>query len=85
MLDIQCNDSWEEIRSSVYSMTSDVLMERTHQDWFNENFEEVQKLLNEKNIVLTGFLGEVPKISKNSLYMELKCKVQCVLHNIEYL
>lgn len=46
-------------------------MER--KDWFDEN-----------NLVPTRVLGRGPKMNKNeTLYKEVKCKVQCKLHDIQ--
>lgn len=43
--------------------------------------DNVQRLLNEKNIAVMEILGGEPKMSKNeTLYKEVKCKVQYRLH-----
>lgn len=75
MDEIQCNDSQEKFKSSVYGVSKAVLS--LVKKIKTGLMKMMKMLLNEKNIALTRVLGRGPKMSKKeTLYKQVKCKLQ---------
>ena len=82
-------ESWESFRDDMYNSAADVLglSEKKHQDWFDENNEQIKHLLSlKKNIhslTLQSHLSQSQKLEAMESYKTVKKKVQSELRSME--
>ena len=59
-------DSWTSFRDTMYAPAYETLgsTQCKHQDWFDENDEEITKLLGEKNILHRAYVSNKSSASK---------------------
>ena len=59
-------DSWSSFRNTVYTAAYETLgpTQRKHQDWFDENDKEINKLLEEKNRLHRAYTNDKSSASK---------------------
>ena len=62
-------ETWSRFRDTVYAAANETLglNKRKHQDWFDENNEEITKLLEEKNRLFRAYLSNKSTSSKAAL------------------
>ena len=70
------NDQWENLCEKVYQTSADTLEHtaRKHQDWFDENDEEISSLLDERRRVHDSLLSQQTR-SRNQRYAQTKTKL----------
>ena len=63
---------WTVFRDTVHSSAMDSLgpVSRKHQDWFDENDEEIQGLLEEKHQKHKAYLSDASSVSNKAAYMQ---------------
>ncbi|CAI9727800.1 Hypothetical predicted protein [Octopus vulgaris] len=86
LLDIQSDQSsideqWESFRDTVHSITLETLgqVTRLNQDWFDENDQEIQKLLEEKRRLLRAHQNDNTCTAKKAAYNNIHSTVQVKL------
>ena len=69
-------ENWRVFRDTVHSSAMDSLgpVSRKHQDWFDENDEEIQGLLEEKRRKHKAYLSDTSSVSNISAYSNI-CKI----------
>eukprot|EP00745_Piridium_sociabile_P040226 TRINITY_DN767_c0_g1_i3.p1 TRINITY_DN767_c0_g1~~TRINITY_DN767_c0_g1_i3.p1 ORF type:complete len:1045 (-),score=247.16 TRINITY_DN767_c0_g1_i3:182-3316(-) len=77
--------SWANFRDSVYSSAKLVLghPERKHQDWFDDNNQQIAGLLKEKQEAFDSWLSDKRSVSKHECLKHLRNKVQRELRQME--
>ena len=77
-------DNWTVFRDTVHSSAMDSLgpVSRRHQDWFDENDEEIQGLLEEKRQKHKAYLSDTSSVS-NAAYSNICKTVQTRLRDIQ--
>ena len=60
---------WKRFRDSILNVASEVLgfVERKHQDWFDNNDEEIESLLNAMHLADRNFIGNKQSSSQENL------------------
>jgi hypothetical protein len=88
--DIPCNfscveEQWISIRDTVYSVALDHLGPATkhHQDWFDENNEQIQALLSEKHHLLRRYQEDPTSEPKRSAFCSARKRVQKELRGMQ--
>ena len=68
-------ENWTVFRDTIHSSATDSLgpVSRKHQDWFNENDEEIQGLLEEKHQKHKVYLSDTSTVSNKAAYSNI-CK-----------
>ena len=66
-------ENWTAFRDTVHSSAMDSLgpISRKHQDWFNENDDEIQGLLEEKHEKHKAYLSDSSSVSNNAAYSNI--------------
>ena len=77
-------DSWTSFRDTVYAAAYKTLgsTQRKHQDWFDENDEEITKLLEEKNRLHRAYVSDKSSASK-AAFSNACNTVQKKLHEMQ--
>ena len=67
--------NWTVFRDTVHSSAMDSLepVSRKHQDWFDKNDEEIQRLLEEKHQEHKAYLSDTSSVSNKVAYLNV-CK-----------
>lgn len=81
----RAEEDWTAFRDIVYSTSLTHLGQNTrkHQDWFDENDEAIQKLLDEKRQVHRDFQHDTSSASKKAAFKSIKSKVQAKLREMQ--
>ena len=68
-------ENWTVFRDTVHSSAMDSLepVSRKHQDWFDKNDEEIQRLLEEKHQKHKAYLSNISSVSNKVAYSNI-CK-----------
>ena len=63
-------ENWTVFRDTIHSSAMDSLglVSRKHQDWFDENDEEIQGLLDEKHQKHKAYLSDTGSVSNKAAY-----------------
>ena len=63
-------ENWTVFRDTIHSSAMDSLgsVSRKHQDWFGENDEEIQGLLEEKHQKHKAYLSDTTSVSNKAAY-----------------
>ena len=66
--------TWSEFRNATYSAAADVLgfVKRKHQDWFDENDQEIQVLLDDMHEAHRKFIADKTSSANRTAYLEIK-------------
>ncbi|KAK3868796.1 hypothetical protein Pcinc_025834 [Petrolisthes cinctipes] len=89
LADLQANSDdiekdWKTLKTSVYSTALQVLgpATRNHQDWFDANDTEIQKLLKEKRQLLRAHQNDSTSTAKKAAFVSKRSIVQARLHSM---
>ena len=87
-MDLRSDDpeeNWTVFRGTVHSSAMDSLgpASRRHQDWFDENDEEIQGLLEEKRQKHKAYLSDTSSVSNKAAYSNICKTVQTRLRDIQ--
>ena len=79
------DENWVALRDIVYNTALTHLGQnmRKHQDWFDDNNEEIQKLLDEKHQAYRVFQQDKSSESKKAAFNSSKGKVQAKLREMQ--
>ena len=79
-------ENWTVFRDTVHSSAMDSLgpVSRKHQDWFDENDEEIQGLLEEKHEKPKTYLSDTSPVSNNAAYSDICKTVQTRLRDMQH-
>ena len=77
-------DSWASFRDTVYAAAHENIgsTQRKHQDWFDENNEEITKLLDEKNRLHKAYLTNNSTANKTA-FNNIRTQVQSRLRRMQ--
>ena len=77
--------SWLSFRDAVYKAASETLGKptRKHRDWFDENCEEIGKLLKEKHSLMRAHTSDPDSIPKHEAYKRMRNIVKDKLSAME--
>ncbi|CAI9719175.1 Hypothetical predicted protein [Octopus vulgaris] len=75
------DEQWESFRDTVHSIALETLgqVTRNHQDWFDENDQEIQKLLEEKRRLLRAHQNDTTCTAKKAAFNNIRSTVQAKL------
>ncbi|CAI9737488.1 Hypothetical predicted protein [Octopus vulgaris] len=75
------DEQWESFRDTVHSIALETLgqVTRNHQDWFDENDQEIQKLLEEKPRMLRAHQNDTTCTAKKAAFNNIRSTVQAKL------
>ena len=78
-------ETWTVFRDTVHSSAMDSLgpVSRKHQDWFDENDEEIQGLLEEKHQKHKAHLSDTSSVSSKAEYSNICKTVQTRLRDMQ--
>ncbi|KAI8501811.1 hypothetical protein Bbelb_202230 [Branchiostoma belcheri] len=78
-------EDWTALKEVLYNTARSHLglQTRKHQDWFDENDEDIQKLLDEKHAAYRAFQQANRSDAKKALYNASKAKVQAKLREMQ--
>ncbi|KAJ1178653.1 hypothetical protein NDU88_003895 [Pleurodeles waltl] len=78
-------EEWAAFRDVVHNTTIAHLDQNTrkHQDWFDNNDEDIQKLLDEKREAFRSLQQDTTSASKKTAYNTIKSKVQAKLREMQ--
>ena len=78
------DESWTVFRDTVHSSAMDSLgpVSRKHQDWFDENDKEIQRLLEEKHQKQKAYLRNTSSVSSKTAYSNICKTVQTRLRDM---
>ena len=78
-------ENWTVFRDTVRSSAMDSLgpVSRKHQDWFDENDEEIQGLLEEKREKPKAYLSDTSSVSNKAAYSNIFKTVQTRLRDMQ--
>ena len=78
-------ENWTDFRDTVHSSAMDSLgqVSRKHQDWFDENDEEIQGLLEEKHQKHRAYLSDTSSVSNKVAYSNICKTVQTRLRDMQ--
>ena len=79
-------ENWTVFRDTIHSSAMDSLgpVSRKHQDWFDENDEEIQGLLEEKHEKPKAYLSNTSSVSNNAAYSDICKTVQTRLRDMQH-
>ena len=79
-------ENWTVFRDTIHSSAMDSLgpVSRKHQDWFDENGEEIQGLLEEKHEKPKAYLSNTSSVSNNAAYSDICKTVQTRLRDMQH-
>ena len=72
---LDVNDRWKDFREKIYSLSSETLglVQRKHQDWFDDNDQEIRLLLDRKHSLVTKSLSpNLSLVTKDGIISEMK-------------
>ena len=77
-------ENWTVFRDTIHSSAMDSLgpVSRKQQDWFDENDEEIQGLLEEKHQKHKAYLSDTSSVSNKAAYSNICKRVQTRLSEI---
>ena len=69
---------WKSFHDSTLNVATDVLgfVKRKHQDWFEENDEEIEPLLSTMHAAHRDFIGSKQSLALKKTYLECKRAAQ---------
>ena len=78
-------ENWTVFRDTVHSSAMDSLgpVSRKHQDWLDENDEEIQGLLEEKQQKHKAYLSDTSSVSSKAAYSNICKTVQTRLTDMQ--
>ena len=78
-------ENWTVFRDTVHSSAMDSLgpVSRKHQNWFDENDEEIQGLLEEKHQKHKAYLSDTSSVSSKAAYSDICKTVQTRLRDMQ--
>ena len=78
-------EAWKQLHDTVYSTAAEHLGYTTHkqQDWFDENDEEIQTLLQEKHRLHRACLNDPSSPSKKAAFASCRRRVQKKLREMQ--
>ena len=78
-------ENWTVFRDTVHSSAMDSLgpVSHKHQDWFDENDEEIQGLLEEKHEKHKTYLSDTSSVSNKAAYSNICKTVQTRLRDMQ--
>ena len=78
-------ENWTVFRDTIHSSAMNSLgpVSRKHQDWFDENDEEIQGLLEEKHQKHKAYLSDTSPVSSKAAYSNICKTVQARLRDIQ--
>ena len=78
-------ENWTVFRDTVHSSAVDSLglVSRKHQDWFDENDEEIQELLEEKHQKHKAYFSDTSSVSNKAAYSNICKTVQTSLRDMQ--
>ncbi|XP_076047086.1 uncharacterized protein LOC143028608 [Oratosquilla oratoria] len=76
---------WASFRGTAHSAALESLgpTTRNHQDWFDKNNAEIQKLLEEKHCLLRAFQNDPSYTAKKAAFTKIRSKVQTELRHMQ--
>ena len=79
-------ENWTVFKDTVHSSAMDSLgpVSRKHQDWFDENDEEIQGLLKEKHEKHKAYLSDISSVSNKAAYSNICKTVQTGLRDMQH-
>ena len=82
---LSIEDQWASFKDSTYSSALEVLgpLTRNHQDWFDENDAEIQKLLEEKHQLLRAHQNDPSSCSKKAAFNSIRRTVRAKLRQMQ--
>lgn len=77
-------DGWEHFKEILLTVASNTLGSQTkkHQDWFDENDEEIQVILKKKHTLHVAWINDASSPSKKAAYLCIKSKLQSKLRQM---
>ena len=77
-------EQWAALRDVIYetALTHVGVVERRHQDWFDENDPEIRTLLEEKRLRFITHQQDINSVSKKTAYTTTKHKLQAKLREM---
>ena len=77
-------EQWAALRDVIYetALTHVGVVERRHQDWFDENYPEIRTLLEEKRLRFITHQQDINSVSKKTAYTTTKHKLQAKLREM---
>ena len=78
-------ENWTVFHKTVLSSAASTLghPSRKHQDWFDENDDEIQRLLEEKHRLLKAHQDDTSSVSKKAAYSNICKTVQTKLRDMQ--
>ena len=78
-------ENWTVFHKTVLSSAASTLghPSRKHQDWFDENDDEIQRLLEEKHRLLKAHQDDTSSVSKKAAYSNICKTVQTKLRDLQ--
>ncbi|CAI9716693.1 Hypothetical predicted protein [Octopus vulgaris] len=75
------DEQWESFRDTAHSIALETLgqVTRNHQDWFDENDQEIQKLMEEKRRLLRVHQNDTTCTAKKAAFNNIRSTVQAKL------
>ncbi|KAJ1154029.1 hypothetical protein NDU88_006786 [Pleurodeles waltl] len=79
------DEDWTVFRDVIYNTALALLDQNSHkhQDWFDDNDENIQKLLDEKHEAFRSLQQDATSVSKKSAYNSIQSKVQAKLREMQ--
>ena len=79
------DENWTVFRDTIHSSAMDSLgpVSRKHQNWFDENDEEIQVLVEEKHQNHIGYFSDTSSVSSKTAYSNICKTVQTRLRDIQ--
>ena len=83
--DADVEREWARLRDDIYTTASDVLgpTTRKHQDWFDDNNERIQALLDEKHNLHRAHLNDPSSVPKKEAFKKARRTVQAELRHMQ--
>lgn len=78
-------ENWAQFRDEINGATKETIdaLKRHHQDWFDENDPEIEKLLTEKHAAHKEWLADKASDSKRDKFKHIRSKVQKQLRSMK--